>query len=114
MRQNLRKVNTGRDRVKQAFLAALAQAPHGPHGAAQAAQAAGVHRCTPYRWRAEDAAFAAAWAAVDDQRLAAHLAAFTRELAARQRQRRERLAELQPIYQQNAANARTAKDRYRW
>jgi hypothetical protein len=67
---------------KAAFLAALAGLC-GSKRVRLAAQAAGVARCTPYRWRVADPAFASAWAAIEDRQLAAFLVVYEAEQAAR-------------------------------
>ncbi|MEI7772046.1 MAG: hypothetical protein WCI67_18780 [Chloroflexales bacterium] len=112
MRQKLTKVNTAAPTAdgKRRFLAALEGLTEGKR-VRQAAQAAGVHRATPYRWRAQDSAFASAWAAIDDRQYAAFLVRYEAAQAARLAARARRYAELRPIFAANAAKARAAKRR---
>lgn len=105
IRQKLTKANN-----KALFLQTLAgQISTGSHGYALACAAAGVHRATPYRWRATDPDFAAQWAAIEVQRWAAWELRYAVERAERARAKAARWAELRPRFQQLAANARAAK-----
>jgi hypothetical protein len=94
---------------KRAFLSALALCPEGPYEVATAAAAVGVHRSTPYRWRATDRAFAAQWDRLVEQQYADFRKRYEADLVERRRLRERRLAELRPIYAANAARARAAK-----
>lgn len=108
MRQNLTKLDTvartqrhlaaqKRQAVqKAAFLAAFALCPAGRWAVALAATAAGVHRATPYRWRASDAHFAAQWAQLEREHWAALHAQVRAETAAREAAREQRNAALRP------------------
>lgn len=112
MRQNQAFVNT-----RQAFLAALhsqlASGGSHQHAVASAACAAGVHRATPYRWRQRDAAFAAAWAALDDALMGLVEARYQIERRRRMEARAARLAELRPQFAAQAAAARAARSEQR-
>jgi hypothetical protein len=93
-------VGTSRARARVAarkarFLEALAELDLGAGAVPQAAAAAGVARQTPYRWRAQDPAFARAWEALDERRLAERLVAYEAvdtERTAAQRRRLQALA----------------------
>jgi hypothetical protein len=93
----LDRASRTRERVrarKARFLEALADLDLGAGAVPQAAAAAGVARQTPYRWRAQDPAFARAWAALDERRLAEHLVAYEAAYDARKAVQRRRLQAL--------------------
>ena len=78
---------------KRAFLDALAGLDLAVGSVPEAARAAGVCRQTPYYWRKVDPDFAQRWAAIDDRRYAAHLAACRAAYAERRAAQSQRLAE---------------------
>jgi uncharacterized protein YdaU (DUF1376 family) len=100
---------------KAAFLFALARPPRAgqPLPSVAHAAAAGVHRATPYRWRATDPDFAVRWVALEAQqlrdRIAANAIAERKRIAAWE----ARKAELRPARQQQAARMRAVLARNR-
>jgi hypothetical protein len=88
---------------KAAFLAALESAGViDAYAVATAAAAVGVHRTTPYRWRARDPTFAAEWDALTRRRFARLAVEVEAERAARVEARERRNAELRAQREEQA------------